>query len=1231
MPTDTCYAVTNTIEEKDQASFFERIICYILMVIGTGIYALFCCVIGGKFSVEKVIFNDYTNTKLAFFKNDIARFGENEFLSSNNIREVLTDFFDFFRGIAIVVYLIILVYMGIRILLGSTAEKGSKHKELIIYWLQGVLMLFVFPFVMKYAIHINNAFVSFIDENKTQFLVEMPEMEPENGVLASINDTIESLSDKFMGKNDFMSKMYANAWKDGWIVYAICWYVMFFQMIGFLITYFKRVLITMFLIAIFPLVMISYAIDKVADGKSQAFDSWLKEYLLNIFVQSFHAITYVLIMSLVTSLGDDPSENWLLMLLAISFVSKGDDILRAIFSLRGSQDTVKSIGKSLAQVAAVKAVASGVSNIRKKVNNVGNRFSGANSYANYLWGLADNRTKITENGLKLRAMGKTEEDNFLNNNNIVNVDGMSDGAIKEDINNLKDIILKKKSATEDEYRNAVDKLTAYVNETENKSIQDALNEMAGNLSAEEAKMLDNLLRGNAAINAMIVGGKDVNFKQNIDIILSCLKKGADGKYTPESMALLRKIANSEDDLKALGLIGAVKFNKDNVIELTDRAKNGRVSNHKYFKERDERNRAKGRGAARKEKYDTPDAKNSFEMMRNNAQKARNGASSKSSKKGAKSSRVSMRGRAPLPGTERAIGANKNLSRRGGAVPTRAQRAEHINKRYRFSNGLKNSNIKKDLKPYERVTNSSGVSASTLGAGAVLKKSNKTSKIVNAAVATSRAEKNMTTVQRVTRYYVKKSPDTSKSSNVTTNYGKNVPEKNKVNTSGNKDVMTAREMKARQEAAIADAKANRKRKVKLSAKRSLLEINHSKNNKKDSDDNKKQGNSTYIPGSSSPTARSSGSSSRQNPGAEIASAQGSAESLDAILNNSNTDNSKVKTTNMHFTKDEKQKGSTLYEKVISGAAARPIIEADEDIKNDILSVASSISILGDSSTGKYTAKKMLDNIQNIKKLSEKYENTAEKGVVDNIISDLGYNLIDFESYVRVRILNDPDSVGNNRKIIEECKDYVRNTNMPEFIRSRLGYNLDDLKDGVNVKYIKKKFTDRDGFINSEEAAKAREKYENALKRRELEEESVKLKNDYEKNYSKKEIAKHTGKALLNGAGELGNILLEFGSIASGAITMGMSTTGKSDGLFEAPGNFIKGYDITDKTSSNIKSNVKEIKEELDANKKKKPDPKDKYKLSEFTASDLESRVNGLKDKTTIKKGASFTERKQNGKK
>lgn len=1260
-------------DDEDDASKLEHLITGLLMLLGTAAYGLVCLVLGGRFSIERVIFNDYTNTKLAFFTSDIATFGENDFIASTNLRETLNDFFSFFRGIAFAAYLIILVYIGVKILLGSTAEKGSRHKELLLYWVEGVLILFLFPFIMKYTIHINNAFVSFVGANKDTYItIKMPEAENMDGGLESFDDgLIEEIRTLLFGQEDFMSYMYKEACDRGWLVYAICWYVMFFQMIGFLIVYFKRVLITMFLIAIFPLVMISYAFDKVGDGKSQAFGNWMKEYLLNIFIQSFHAIAYVLIMSIVSELGSDPSEYWLVMLISLTFISKGDDILRKIFSLESSANTVKSIGKSFAQVAAVKGITSGIKGAGSMMFGEKSRFrkvvKSTNELDNLKWRNRENRANRESAVLELNSLQSDTSDNFVNNVRVRPTD-MADDVLRNDIKESLDIALRRKNATEDEYRNAMDRLTGYVNQTEDERVQQILNEEAANLSDEEAAMLDNLLRQNAAVNALLVGGRNINFRQNIDIVLSCLKKGKDGNYTPESMALIKKIANSEEDLQALGLLGNVKFNKDNIIEVEQRGQENRVSNHPYFVERESKQKVKGRGAARRNKEGAPESKTSFEAKRKEREAAKVGGGSRSSS--SSSSRTSRtvsstsggtkkekytRGRSKVKGQERAIYANDKLSRRGGKVTTRARRVNSINEKIKKSGGLK-----KQLKPHEKVTNSQGVSAATLGAGAVLKKSNKTSQVVNAAVASSRAEKQkLTGFDRVYRYFSMPKTDNSKSSSTATSYSNIVPTKERVNTKGERVIRGKMEEVEVRKVAVEDAqeKLKRKRKkTKITGKRGYLSRSYEQDDTKGKKNARNTSTRVNIPGASgsSAAARSYGGGARQNPGASIAGMQGSVESLEGILNDTEMS---TRSRPMSFNDKERTNGGKIFDKVVSKDAMKPVIDTDEKVRDDLMSIATSISILKESGKGEHTASKLLENIANIRKISESYKGELEQDVVNKIISDLGFKLDDYESYVRVKILNDPDSVGNNRKVIEDCKDYVKTTEMPGFIRDRLGYNMDDLREGVNLKYVKKTNSESDGIKSSELSTAAKEKYELAMKRRELERKIAGYDKEYESNMEsikneKKKIVKDAALGVL----EIGAV--NTVAIGTAFIGAGMTVDGKQDSAFDVPQKLLQGYSLGTSMYGDIKNSIKDEYKDTKESVKDIYDDLKWYMLGGKSDSsrvqstsnqsnsnssnnssnnssgnetealhDLEKRIYGLKDKTRVV-GTSFSDRKKN---
>ena len=54
-----------------------------------------------------------------------------------------------------------------------------------------------------------------------------------------------------------------------------------------------------FFTMIAPLVALTYPVDKVKDGKAQAFDMWFKEYIFNLLIQPMHLILYTILNNII--------------------------------------------------------------------------------------------------------------------------------------------------------------------------------------------------------------------------------------------------------------------------------------------------------------------------------------------------------------------------------------------------------------------------------------------------------------------------------------------------------------------------------------------------------------------------------------------------------------------------------------------------------------------------------------------------------------------------------------------------------------------------------------------------------------------------------------------------------------------------------------------------------------------------------------------------------------------
>ena len=84
-----------------------------------------------------------------------------------------------------------------------------------------------------------------------------------------------------------------NPWDINGIAVTAIYCMLVWQTLGLVFAYFNRLLKLAFLTIIAPLVTITYSLDKMGDGKAQALNNWLKEYIYTILIQPFHCVMYL--------------------------------------------------------------------------------------------------------------------------------------------------------------------------------------------------------------------------------------------------------------------------------------------------------------------------------------------------------------------------------------------------------------------------------------------------------------------------------------------------------------------------------------------------------------------------------------------------------------------------------------------------------------------------------------------------------------------------------------------------------------------------------------------------------------------------------------------------------------------------------------------------------------------------------------------------------------------------
>lgn len=359
---------------------FDKVLAEISKIIvsfGDGIVHIMARATGEVVTIDKLVFNKVDKVSIDYWNYTNSNATEISTPIKNYMAIPVQKWYKVFNRIAIMVYMIVLVYIGIAIMLSSTGEKRARYKELTMTWVIGIAILFLFPYVMKYTIKLNDALTNMIANVSTSFGFTQQEGtggdlgqlgfldvayeygKPEfSKHLGNSKDIITFTRNVAIGVKDDGS---GNKKTNANIALALVYDVLIGQTLVILIMYYKRAFMMAFLIVIFPLVAMSYVIDKIGDGKSQSFGLWFKEFLVNVVVQTFHAIVYVLITGGgIKSYIDSSGGNFIFMFLCVLFLFEGEKILRGIFGIQSQANTIGDLAATGAMIMAMGGKAKGV-------------------------------------------------------------------------------------------------------------------------------------------------------------------------------------------------------------------------------------------------------------------------------------------------------------------------------------------------------------------------------------------------------------------------------------------------------------------------------------------------------------------------------------------------------------------------------------------------------------------------------------------------------------------------------------------------------------------------------------------------------------------------------------------------------------------------------------------------------------------------------------------------------
>lgn len=256
----------------------------------------------------------------------------------NTVKQNVSSWYNAIRSLTIVILLLVLIYIGIRMATSSLADDRSKYKQMLMSWFVSLIMLFSLHYIIFFAINLSEVLMNALGSVSEQILTG-PDGEEKNleeelivGTKQSENDPDLYQDGKIIVQRTGLIEALKRTNGINIIYLSIMYWVLVYYQVKFFFLYLKRFLTVGFLIVIAPLITVTYSIDKAGDGKAQAFSSWLKEFLVNVFIQPLHAILYIVFMRTAYEIA------FLAPLIAVFFLaglSRGEKVVKELLHIRG--------------------------------------------------------------------------------------------------------------------------------------------------------------------------------------------------------------------------------------------------------------------------------------------------------------------------------------------------------------------------------------------------------------------------------------------------------------------------------------------------------------------------------------------------------------------------------------------------------------------------------------------------------------------------------------------------------------------------------------------------------------------------------------------------------------------------------------------------------------------------------------------------------------------------------
>lgn len=273
-----------------------------------------------------------------------------------SLRNVIAGWYYALRNFAIIALLSVLVYVGIRMIMSTIAQDKAKYKIMFKDWLVALCLVVVMHYMMIGILNISSMITDALGGGQNANTIGKL-TERISGVLSESSSTNED------GGEDWFDRHYSYTDDEG--TYDLGDAYAFILVLGgiiiytfiFAVKYLKREFTIIFLILLGPVSCVTYPIDKISDGKAQAFNRWFSEFLYQVIIQPFHLLLYIVLVGSAVELAN---KNVIYALICFAVMIPAEKFIKEMFGFKDK------LGSPLGAIAGTAMASKAINSLMNK-------------------------------------------------------------------------------------------------------------------------------------------------------------------------------------------------------------------------------------------------------------------------------------------------------------------------------------------------------------------------------------------------------------------------------------------------------------------------------------------------------------------------------------------------------------------------------------------------------------------------------------------------------------------------------------------------------------------------------------------------------------------------------------------------------------------------------------------------------------------------------------------------